>query len=135
DQHHGEDQRRDREQPHADGVAAGGVDGGRLSHGAVRRPYIGTAPCPQRALVPRTRSSHDFAADTLANFGFKSGTRIIMFASVLSIPKFAQSPRQMLANFGIGTLAAQPMCSLWCARYQSAISSRVAHHTPSNLFT
>src|SRR5205085_2306226 len=27
--------------------------------------------------VPRTRSSHDFAAGTVANFGFKSGTRII----------------------------------------------------------
>src|SRR5712671_6729940 len=30
------------------------------------------------ALVPRTRSSHDFAAGTVANFGFKSGTSIIM---------------------------------------------------------
>src|ERR1700704_4190180 len=30
------------------------------------------------ALVPRTRSSHDFAAGTVANFGFKRGTRIIM---------------------------------------------------------
>lgn len=29
------------------------------------------------ALVPRTRSSHDFSASTVANFGFKSGTRII----------------------------------------------------------
>jgi len=28
-----------------------------------------------RVLVPRTRSSHDFAAGTVANFGFKSGTR------------------------------------------------------------
>jgi hypothetical protein len=28
-------------------------------------------------LVPRTRSSHDFSASTVANFGFKSGTRII----------------------------------------------------------
>jgi hypothetical protein len=29
------------------------------------------------ALVPRTRSSHDFSAGTVANFGFKRGTRII----------------------------------------------------------
>ena len=29
-------------------------------------------------LVPRTRSSHEFAAGTVANFGFKNGTRIIM---------------------------------------------------------
>src|ERR1700716_1060715 len=32
----------------------------------------------KHALVPRTRSSHDFTAGTVANFGFKSGTRIIM---------------------------------------------------------
>src|SRR5437879_3289915 len=57
-------------------------------------------------LVPRTRSSHDFSAATVANFGFKSGTRIIELARVLSIPKFARRPRRMLANFGIGTLAA-----------------------------
>src|SRR5262249_49551480 len=31
----------------------------------------------QAALVPRTRSSHDFAATTVANFGSKSGTRIM----------------------------------------------------------
>src|SRR5262245_12135321 len=30
-----------------------------------------------KRLVPRTRSSHDFAATTFANLGFKSGTRII----------------------------------------------------------
>src|SRR6266481_5635035 len=30
-----------------------------------------------RLLVPRTRSSHHFSAGTVANFGFKSGTRII----------------------------------------------------------
>jgi hypothetical protein len=27
-------------------------------------------------LVPRTRSSHDFSAGTVANFGFKSGTSV-----------------------------------------------------------
>jgi hypothetical protein len=55
--------------------------------------------------VPRTRSSHDFSAGTLANFGFKSGTRIIELLVSFSIPKFAQRLRRMLANFGIGTLA------------------------------
>jgi drug/metabolite transporter (DMT)-like permease len=55
-------------------------------------------------LVPRTRSSHRIAASTVANFGFKSGTRIIEFRVSCSIPKFAQKSRQMLANFGIGTL-------------------------------
>ncbi len=56
-------------------------------------------------LVPRTRSSHDFSASTVANFGFKSGTKIITLLVSLSIPKFAQSSPQGLANFGIGTLA------------------------------
>jgi hypothetical protein len=55
-------------------------------------------------LVPRTRSSHHIAAGTVANFGFKSGTGIIDFPVSFSIPKFAQNSRQMLANFGIGTL-------------------------------
>src|SRR5262249_39989559 len=59
-------------------------------------------------LGPRTRSSHDLSASTVANFGFKSGTRIIMFAGVLPIPKFAQSSLRMLANFGIATLAHVP---------------------------
>src|ERR1051325_552542 len=35
------------------------------------------------SLVPRIRSSHDFAVGAVANFGFKGGTRIIMLASVL----------------------------------------------------
>src|SRR5262249_34151098 len=55
-------------------------------------------------LVPRTRSSHHIAAGTVANFGFKSGTRIIAFLVSFSIPKIAQNSRQMLANFGIGAL-------------------------------
>jgi hypothetical protein len=59
-------------------------------------------------LVPRTRSSHHIAAGTVANFGFKSGTRIIELLVSSSIPKFAQKSRQMLANFGIGTLAPVP---------------------------
>src|ERR1051325_8311359 len=61
--------------------------------------------------VPRTRSSHHIAADTVANFGFKSGTRIIAFLVSFSIPKFAQKSRQMLENFGIGTLERIPF--LW----------------------
>src|SRR5262249_50156746 len=61
-------------------------------------------------LVPRTRSSHHIAAGTVANFGSKSGTRIINLLVSFSIPKFAQKPRQMLANFGIGTLAHRATC-------------------------
>jgi|SRR5215472_3169747 len=57
------------------------------------------------ALVPRTRSSHDFSASTFANFGFESGTRIIDLLVSFSIPKFAQRSLRMPANFGIGTLA------------------------------
>src|SRR5262245_47850986 len=37
------------------------------------------AASSRRTLVPRTRSSHDLAAGAFANFGFKSGTRIIEF--------------------------------------------------------
>jgi hypothetical protein len=53
----------------------------------------------------RTRSSHDLAAGTVANSGFKSSTGIIEWPVSSSIPKFAQRARRMLANFGIGTLA------------------------------
>ena len=56
-------------------------------------------------LVLRTRSSHDFAAGTVANFGFKSSARIIDWPVSSSISKFAQRARPMLANFGIGTPA------------------------------
>ncbi len=56
------------------------------------------------ALVPRTRSSHHSAASTVANFGFKSGTRIIKLLVSVSIPKFAQRSLRALADFGIGTL-------------------------------
>jgi hypothetical protein len=71
-------------------------------------------PPPDHAAVPtlraeqlvlRTRSSHDLAAGTVANFGFKASTRIIDWPVSSSIPKFAQRARRMLANFGIGTLA------------------------------
>src|ERR1051326_1854854 len=55
-------------------------------------------------LVPRTRSSHHIAAGTVANFGFKSGTRLIAFLVSFPIPRSAQRSRQMLADFGIGTL-------------------------------
>ena len=56
-------------------------------------------------LVLRTRSSHDLAAGTVANFGFKSSTRIMEWPVSSSIPKFARRARRMLASFGIGTLA------------------------------
>src|ERR1051326_7034489 len=44
-------------------------------------------------------------AGTVANFGFKSGTRIMELLVSLSIPKFARWSLQVIANFGIGTLA------------------------------
>src|SRR5215471_17458441 len=62
---------------------------------------------PEARLVPRTRSSHHIAARVFANFGFKSGTRIIDFASVPLIPRFASSVPQGRANLGIGTLAGE----------------------------
>src|SRR5215471_11884868 len=60
----------------------------------------------QTVLVPRTRSSLIPGGNLVANFGFRSGTRIIELASVLSIPKFVPRVPQMLTNFGIGTLVA-----------------------------
>ena len=51
------------------------------AHSAVNKLSCnGTEMPPQSmhgSLVPRTRSSHDFSAGAFANFGFKSGTRII----------------------------------------------------------
>ena len=72
-------------------------------------------------LVPRTRSSHDFAAGTFANFGFKSGARIIGWLVSFSIPKFAPNVRRMLANFGIGTLAAAALVPAQARAQQIAI--------------
>jgi len=51
-----------------------------------------------------------------ANFGFKSGTRIIDFASVPLIPRFASSVPQGRANLGIGTLALGRQIRLMPAR-------------------
>src|SRR5205807_6955151 len=75
---------------------------GRDRHQGVHRD--GARQVAALGLVPRTRSSHHFSAGTVANFGFKSGTRIIDLLVSFSIPKFAQRSRRMLANFGIGTL-------------------------------
>src|SRR5690348_10159524 len=55
-------------------------------------PFSFGPPHPERPLEHR-------AAGTVANFGFKSGTRIIAFSVSFSISKFAQMSRQMLANF------------------------------------
>ena len=63
--------------------------------------------------MPRTRSSHHIAARVFANFGFKSGTRIIDFASVPLIPRFASSVPQGRANLGIGTLGTFLRPTLW----------------------
>ena len=59
-------------------------------------------------LVPRTRSSHHIAARAFANFGFKSGTRIIDLTGVPLIPRFASSVPQGRANLGIGTPVPTP---------------------------
>jgi uncharacterized protein YkwD len=56
-------------------------------------------------VVPRTRSSHDLAERSDANFGFKSGTTGIVLLVSLSIPKFVPTVPLLLTNFGIGTLA------------------------------
>ncbi len=57
------------------------------------------------ALVPPTRSSHDNRRESVCQVRVQRGTRIEMFAGVLSIPKFARSMLQDVANFAIATLA------------------------------
>jgi hypothetical protein len=54
-------------------LAAGGADNGPPG----LRPHYHANYYGAFVPVPRTRSSHDIAASTVANFGFKSGTRII----------------------------------------------------------
>src|SRR4029077_18602415 len=71
------------------------VNGSRLDLAYVHPGVIDPCQSWHGRLVPRTRSSHDFAAGTVANFGFKSGTRIIELP-VSSIPKFAHRSRQTL---------------------------------------
>ena len=75
--------------------------GGLSKTGAKTRPR---AQCPE----PEVRAH--CAASLSANFGFKGGTGNCKVASVLSIPKFASSVRQGVANFGIGTLAPVTNC-------------------------
>ncbi len=58
------------------------------------------------ALVPRTRSSHAYAASRIANFGFKSGTRIIELLVSRRFRSSHENAPRVLANFGIGTLVA-----------------------------
>ncbi|HEU5274419.1 MAG TPA: DUF1289 domain-containing protein [Xanthobacteraceae bacterium] len=81
------------------------------------------SPCNRVCtLVSRTRSSHDVSASPFADFGFKSGTSIIELASVLSIPKFAQSSLLVPANFGIGTLDPASGLCLGCGRSLAEIA-------------
>src|SRR5690348_12134754 len=74
-------------------------------------PTSSCARTSVRCLRPSSRASaanpnsHHIAARVFANFGFKSGTRVIGFASVPLIPRFASSAPQVWANLGIGTLA------------------------------
>src|SRR5690349_18344261 len=65
---------------------------GRVPAGECREPEV------------RIISRH-IAASTVANFGFKSGARIIHLPVSFSLPTFARRSRQMLANVGIGALA------------------------------
>src|SRR5271166_4693715 len=51
------------------------------------------------------------AASSCRNFKFKNRTRIIKLLVPLLIPKFASEVPQVLANFGIGALAAQHIAS------------------------
>ena len=44
--------------------------------------------------VPRTRSSHNLAELSDANFGFKSGTTSINLRVSFSIPKFVRASRK-----------------------------------------
>src|SRR5262249_8232398 len=67
----------------------GDRDGARAPAGPLR--WLG-APPPQaqgRILVPRTRSSHMSCGKSVANFGFRSGTRIIQLLVPVWIRKFA----------------------------------------------
>jgi len=84
-------------------------------------------------VVPRTRSLHDLAERSDANFGFKSGTTGIVLLVSLSIPKFVPTVPLLLTNFGIGTLAtgafpmirflgAARLCSVAIGAAQSMIS-------------
>ncbi len=56
-------------------------------------------------LVPRTRSSPNIAAGDVANFGFKSGTRIIDLLVSFDSEVRLGACCKVVANFGIGTLA------------------------------
>jgi hypothetical protein len=62
----------------------------------------------EREFKPTSAANPKFArfrgGICFANFGFKSGTGIIELRVSFAIPKFAQTARQTLANFGIGTL-------------------------------
>src|ERR1700756_670839 len=91
-------------------AAAGGGEGKGVVRSSLRRfpdchEAVRHLAARVKARVPRTRSSRDLAAGTVANFGFKSGTRIIELLVSFSIPKFVQRPLRAFANFGIETLA------------------------------
>ena len=70
---------------------------------------------PNFALVPRTRSSHNFAKSSDANFGFKSGTTGMELLVSFIDSEVRKSAPQMLTNFGIGTLV-QNRTATWHLR-------------------
>src|SRR5215813_6581986 len=78
---------------------------------------MSSATSCRRASAADPKFAHTSRRVRVANFGFKSGTRIIELASVLSIPKFAQRSPRGLANFGIGTLASCA-CREWRVAYR-----------------
>jgi hypothetical protein len=72
--------------------------------------------------MPHSAANRKFArfrGGKVANFGFKSGTKIIELLMSFSIPKFAKSSRRTLANFRIGTLASGVLSPRLCHIYMS----------------
>src|SRR5262249_20189798 len=68
-------------------------------------PFWTTMGRRELPLVPRTRSSPNIAAGCVANFGFKSGTRIIELLVSFDSEVRLRACCKVVANFGIGTLA------------------------------
>src|SRR5215469_12130668 len=68
-------------------------------------PFWTTMGRRELPLVLRTRSSPNIAAGYVANFGFKSGTRIIELLVSFDSEVRLRACCKVVANFGIGTLA------------------------------
>src|SRR5262249_7098762 len=88
-----------------------GVGGCRIAVQFGRRVQTYGRQIAKLGLVPRTRSSPGVAARSVANFGFKSGTRIIDLLVSFDSEVRLGACRKVVANFGIGTLDARPHSS------------------------